>query len=1239
MTIIKVLATVLQHLVKMKFHVLVMIVTSIHCVLSSETVYYITPQNDTCYTSEGSTSEMMPCYSLQQLSRDRTVLTNKTVVTLLLQTGIHSFSDQLLTVSDIRKVVLSPLNGEHNIEIHCQLQSRFVFQNVEELQIFSLKFTFCSLECIGTSNNVLNPFGNRLQHITLSFVNCEFVGSTDYAITIKQSTGFKFNASVSNCTFLSNNGAIACNPGLLLGVISAIGLLVKQSSFFNNQRDSDGGALYASKVNLRLEGSSFVNNSAAASGGAIYALGSTMLIDGAVFQGNHARIYGGAVYSLSSSLNTGIHNSWLIGNSALQGGAAYIFSTEFELTHTVFTNNFAEKFGGAIFSTNNLSSDCDFTSNSAGQKGGAIYLFNAEDAFGSITDSSFISNQAENDGGALYCEGTRGGNGLTITDSNAHSNVAMRGGFIFSLRCELSVLSYLSLAANEAESGGAMYFQDAVMVLSGTFLSPLVEIVLEGNIAFSSGGALFMDSSQIIIDDGLRFSLEQRSMVIFRNNTATSASGKGGAIFVRNSRCEVLTYDKNSDCFVGLTRRNTNHLTFVNNQATYGSVVYGGLLDRCFMDKLDKHLLGRYEFRQIAQYKQTSLAVTSDPIRVCLCINDTHPNCLQRELTVSKVRGGIIHLLLASVDQEENPRTSSIRAFYNNPFAELDKGEGKKDIGDKCSSLSYHVYTALSSAVLSLHPVSDCEQSEFSSLSIHITVENCSRGFEQSGDRCVCDKKSNITVCNVDTDTIKGKESVWLRYNEEYFQLHQNCPFDYCSAASDTISFLSPDEQCTNYRGGVLCGGCQENYSIVLGSLKCLHCTSKYTFIWLTVLFAVAGVVLVAVLLVCNMTISRGTLNGLIFYANIASISGLTNLQNCSIHPILSVFIAWINLDLGIETCFYPGMYVYQKTWLQFAFPTYIWLLVLLVIVACHYSSTAVKIFGSNNIAILATLFLLSYSKILKTIATALSFTEVLKSSADDVNALVLPYKVWLHDGNVEYFKGKHAVLFAAALFLLLFLFLPYTLLLTFGQCVRSSTVRNKYFSRCIHSAAFISVMDAYHAPYKKRFRYWTGLRLLTRCLLFLIFAISYRQDEILTNTYATTLVISGIFVMKTCTRHVYKNFYFDILELCFLLNLFILSATLYYLKTSNHSNEVICKSTNASITISFAVFIGIVSYHTYLKIEKTKFCDFIRRIFCKKLIVEERKEEDTFQLDAAVKTPTTSYVELREELLTNDAD
>ena len=51
------------------------------------------------------------------------------------------------------------------------------------------------------------------------------------------------------------------------------------------------------------------------------------------------------------------------------------------------------------------------------------------------------------------------------------------------------------------------------------------------------------------------------------------------------------------------------------------------------------------------------------------------------------------------------------------------------------------------------------------------------------------------------------------------------------------------------------------NYSVVLGSWKCMECShsSTYNFIWLTVVMALAGLTLVVLLMLVKMTVSSGT--------------------------------------------------------------------------------------------------------------------------------------------------------------------------------------------------------------------------------------------------------------------------------------------------------------------------------------------------------------------------------------------
>ena len=86
--------------------------------------------------------------------------------------------------------------------------------------------------------------------------------------------------------------------------------------------------------------------------------------------------------------------------------------------------------------------------------------------------------------------------------------------------------------------------------------------------------------------------------------------------------------------------------------------------------------------------------------------------------------------------------------------------------------------------------------------------------------------------------------------------------------------------------------------------------------------------------------------------------------------------MAWLNLDFGFESCFYDGMDMYQNTWLQFLFPLYIWVLIVIVIVSSRFSSWVTRKLGTNPVAVLATLVLLSYNKILHTVVFILSSTH-----------------------------------------------------------------------------------------------------------------------------------------------------------------------------------------------------------------------------------------------------------------------
>ncbi len=166
---------------------------------------------------------------------------------------------------------------------------------------------------------------------------------------------------------------------------------------------------------------------------------------------------------------------------------------------------------------------------------------------------------------------------------------------------------------------------------------------------------------------------------------------------------------------------------------------------------------------------------------------------------------------------------------------------------------------------------------------------------------------------------------------------------------------------------------------------------------------------------------------------------------------------------------------------------------------------------------------------------------------------------------------------------------------------------------------------------------------LLTRCVLFLSFASSYRDSDVLTNMYITTLVLVGILTLRTHITKVYENAHIQTLEVFFFLNLLILFATVYHKQGDTRS---ICKCTSASISLSVISFIGILTYHTFFKIRRTQFYTSFLHVLLTKWPSRGRNEkfpnrDRANSCQTAHQTlknfPTTSHVDLREEILASE--
>ncbi len=334
-----------------------------------------------------------------------------------------------------------------------------------------------------------------------------------------------------------------------------------------------------------------------------------------------------------------------------------------------------------------------------------------------------------------------------------------------------------------------------------------------------------------------------------------------------------------------------------------------------------------------------------------------------------------------------------------------------------------------------------------------------------------------------------------------------------------------------------------------------------------------------------NITYTEGYFNGLLFYANIVSLNDFIFVPYHSL-PILSfTIISWMNLDLGFGFCVYNGMDAYAKLWLSFCFPVYIFLIVGIIVFVCRKSDRIARIFSGNIIPVLATLFQLSYTSLIQSVVTALSFTQIqYPSCADDsssVNKLV-----WLADPDLEYFRGKHIPLALVSLVFGL-LILAYTLVLLFIHPLQ----------RCSHLRCFTWVaklkplIDAYTAPHiiKDNCRYWEGLLLFFRLILSVMFMANIK-NRINLNLIAICAISLIILTMTWGAGGIYKKTHLNVLNSFSVLNLTALSIAMNnIIRSQNTRTRVLHKKvfTNISFGIAFVIFLAILTKCVYRRMVK----------------------------------------------------
>lgn len=158
-----------------------------------------------------------------------------------------------------------------------------------------------------------------------------------------------------------------------------------------------------------------------------------------------------------------------------------------------------------------------------------------------------------------------------------------------------------------------------------------------------------------------------------------------------------------------------------------------------------------------------------------------------------------------------------------------------------------------------------------------------------------------------------------------------------------------------------------------------------------------------------------------------------------------------------------------------------------------------------------------------------------------------------------------------------LFLWLPYTGILLFAQCLQRSS-NYRLVKILVKLKPFF---DAYFGPLKDRHRYWVGLLLLVRGILFISYAATPTRDSEV-NLLVTLVATLGVLIYLVHVGGVYRNSCLSLSEFFFFLNLSVLAeATLYTRKVQPVLAYI-------SMGIASIQFLVIVSIHLGITLRKT---------------------------------------------------
>ena len=423
-------------------------------------------------------------------------------------------------------------------------------------------------------------------------------------------------------------------------------------------------------------------------------------------------------------------------------------------------------------------------------------------------------------------------------------------------------------------------------------------------------------------------------------------------------------------------------------------------------------------------------------------------------------------------------------------------------------------------------------------VSLNITLAECQPGYTYNAYSSVCECAASLYFglqgCYPE---VHLRDGYWMGYcfnNNSSKLCTHNCPYGYCS-----YSHMDPQRQyhvlpnnsslldsgiCGPRRRNRLCGECSPGYSLYHNSplIRCgpEHlCYLGWFFYILSDIVPIT--ILFVVVLVLNISFTKGSANGFILYGQVLGFLAFNDsvrfpyvikwIQGAVMFCYNSFNMNFFAADI-LAFCPWKGASFLDTMMVHYATVGFALALVLMTIFITRYRCVRKKIFFKfryrHSVLIhgLSAFFILCYSQAARTTFRILNYTCLYSEN------FTSEVKVVARAGHINYLEGEHIpYAIVAFMFLFFMILIPPLLLLLYLLVFKLLGLCNQSEARIVRilwRVMPIQFLDAFQSSFKDKYRFFAGLYFLYRGGILALYVCGQSWLGFYTNVQLLLIVI-----------------------------------------------------------------------------------------------------------------------------------